>query len=214
MHDDALYIIKGIDDLQEDLLQVLIDQLGCAHEHYVTRHFTDDLVILQVMQNGGIGIIFRITAAHLLKLLFQPQHLFLGIAEAGELCRRLQSKDRRAQAGLDIDVFDHHTGRLRDVKTLSGGESFLGALSLALGLSDVIQRCAGGVAVETVFIDEGFGSLDSNALEQVLRVLMTLSEGQRQIGIISHVAELQERIDRQIVVHRERIGSSAEIIKA
>ena len=131
-----------------------------------------------------------------------------------ELCRRLQSKDRRAQAGLDIDVFDHHTGRLRDVKTLSGGESFLGALSLALGLSDVIQRCAGGVAVETVFIDEGFGSLDSNALEQVLRVLMTLSEGQRQIGIISHVAELQERIDRQIVVHRERIGSSAEIIKA
>lgn len=140
----------------------------------------------------------------------------LRIMSAGryELCRRLQSKDRRAQAGLDLDVLDHHTGRLRDVKTLSGGESFLGALSLALGLSDVIQRCAGGVSVETVFIDEGFGSLDSNALEQVLRVLMTLSEGQRQIGIISHVAELQERIDRQIVVHRERIGSSAEIITA
>lgn len=129
-----------------------------------------------------------------------------------ELCRRLQAKDRRAQAGLDLDVLDHHTGRLRDVKTLSGGESFLGALSLALGLSDVIQRCAGGVSVETVFIDEGFGSLDSSALEQVLRVLMTLSEGQRQIGIISHVAELQERIDRQIVVHRERFGSSAEIL--
>ena len=140
----------------------------------------------------------------------------LRIMSAGryELCRRLQSKDRRGQAGLDLDVLDHHTGRLRDVKTLSGGESFLGALSLALGLSDVIQRCAGGVSVETVFIDEGFGSLDSNALEQVLRVLMTLSEGQRQIGIISHVAELQERIDRQIVVHRERIGSSAEIITA
>ncbi|MDO5548507.1 MAG: SMC family ATPase [Eubacteriales bacterium] len=129
-----------------------------------------------------------------------------------ELCRRLRSKDRRAQAGLDIDVLDHHTGRLRDVKTLSGGESFLGALSLALGLSDVIQSYAGGVSVETVFIDEGFGSLDSNALEQVLGVLTALSGDRRQIGIISHVAELQERIDRQIVVHRGRAGSKATLM--
>jgi exonuclease SbcC len=129
-----------------------------------------------------------------------------------ELCRRLHSKDRRAQTGLDIDVLDHHTGRLRDVKTLSGGESFLGALSLALGLSDVIQSYSGGVSVETVFLDEGFGSLDSNALEQVLRVLSTLSGDQRQIGIISHVAELQERIDRQIVVHRGRAGSRIELV--
>lgn len=128
-----------------------------------------------------------------------------------ELCRRLRAKDRRVQTGLDIDVLDHHTGRLRDVKTLSGGESFLGALSLALGLSDVIQSYAGGVSVETVFIDEGFGSLDSNALEQVLSVLTSLSGDQRQIGVISHVTELQERIDRQIVVHRGRMGSKAEL---
>ncbi|MGN1014009.1 MAG: SbcC/MukB-like Walker B domain-containing protein [Butyricicoccus sp.] len=129
-----------------------------------------------------------------------------------ELKRREQVLDLRSQTGLDMDVLDHHTGRRRDVKTLSGGESFLGALSLALGLSDVIQSHAGGIAVETVFIDEGFGSLDSASLEQVLSVLTALSGDQRQIGIISHVAELQERIGRQIVVHRSRTGSTAQIL--
>lgn len=129
-----------------------------------------------------------------------------------ELRRRQQASDLRMQTGLDMDVLDHHTGRLRDVKTLSGGESFLGALSLALGFSDVIQSHAGGIAVETVFIDEGFGSLDSQALEQAIGVLSELSSDSRLIGIISHVAELKERIGRQIVVHRGRTGSSVELI--
>ena len=129
-----------------------------------------------------------------------------------ELRRRQQASDLRTQTGLDMDVLDHHTGRLRDVKTLSGGESFLGALSLALGFSDVIQSHAGGIAVETVFIDEGFGSLDSQALEQAIGVLVELSSDSRLVGIISHVAELKERIERQIVVHRGRTGSSVELI--
>ncbi len=129
-----------------------------------------------------------------------------------ELRRRQQAFDLRSQTGLDMDVLDHHTGRLRDVKTLSGGESFLGALSLALGFSDVIQSHAGGIAVETVFIDEGFGSLDSQALEQAIQVLAALSSDSRMIGIISHVAELKERIERQIIVHRTRTGSSVELI--
>ena len=88
----------------------------------------------------------------------------------------------------------------------------MGALSLALGFSDVIQSQAGGIAVETVFIDEGFGSLDSQALEQAIGVLTELSSDSRLIGIISHVAELKERIERQIVVHRGRTGSRVELI--
>ena len=105
---------------------------------------------------------------------------------------------------------EYDTGKCRSVKTLSGGESFLGALALALGMSDVIQSYAGGVQVETIFIDEGFGSLDSTALEQAISVLVKLTGGNRLIGIISHVTELKERIGQQIVVRRGPNGSTAQ----
>lgn len=155
----------------------------------------------------------HIQAAYFVRVLEQA-NLRLRIMTGGryELRKKMQAADLRSQTGLDIDVMDQHTGRLRDVKTLSGGESFLGALALALGLSDVIQSYAGGIVVETVFIDEGFGSLDSNALEQVLSVLTALSGDHRQIGIISHVTELQERIDNQIRVKRGRMGSTVQLV--
>lgn len=129
-----------------------------------------------------------------------------------EMQRRRKAENNRSQTGLDIDIMDYYTGKIRSVKTLSGGESFLGALALALGMSDVIQSYAGGVRVETVFIDEGFGSLDSTALEQAIDVLARLSDGDRLIGIISHVAELKDRIHRQIVVGRSASGSNAKLV--
>lgn len=129
-----------------------------------------------------------------------------------ELKRTEASEDNRSQSGLELSVTDHYNGTQRSVKTLSGGESFMASLSLALGLSDEIQSAAGGVRVDTLFVDEGFGTLDSDALELAYSALASLTEGSRLVGIISHVAELKEKIDCQIVVTKKANGGShAEI---
>ncbi len=125
-----------------------------------------------------------------------------------ELKRRGEAADLRAHSGLELDVIDHYNGSERSVKTLSGGEAFKASLALALGLSDVIQANSGGVRLDTLFVDEGFGSLDEASLEQALRILDELAGGRRLVGIISHVAELKERIDRQIVVKKDGVGGS------
>ena len=126
-----------------------------------------------------------------------------------ELCRRRASEDQRVRSGLELDVLDHYEGGRRSVKTLSGGESFQASLALALGLADEMQAHAGGRGLDALFVDEGFGSLDDEALEQAVRTLMTLAEGQRLVGIISHVAALKQRVDRQIVVTKTPGGGSA-----
>ena len=114
---------------------------------------------------------------------------------------------------LELDVIDHYNGSERSVKTLSGGESFKASLALALGLSDEIQSSAGGIRLDTMFVDEGFGSLDEESLEQAVNALVGLTQGNRLVGIISHVSELKNRIDRQIVVTKEKSGGSkAEIL--
>lgn len=111
-----------------------------------------------------------------------------------ELVRCKSSEQLRSQTGLELDVIDHYNGTTRSVKTLSGGESFKASLSLALGLSDEIQSFAGGIHLDTMFIDEGFGSLDSESLTQAIKVLSQLSQGNKLIGIISHVDELKEKL--------------------
>lgn len=130
-----------------------------------------------------------------------------------ELKRSTEAENLRSQSGLELDVIDHYNGSIRSVKTLSGGESFKASLCLALGLSDEIQSASGGVKLDTMFVDEGFGSLDEESLSQAIHTLKGLTEGNRLVGIISHVGELKRRIDRQILVTKEReVGSKAEII--
>ena len=117
--------------------------------------------------------------------------------------------NKRSQAGLELEVLDHYTGKSRSVRSLSGGEAFKASLSLALGLSDVIQAHAGGVRVDAMFIDEGFGSLDEMALENAIQLLQQLSGHDCMVGIISHVSALAERFDAQIRVEKTPCGSRA-----
>ena len=130
-----------------------------------------------------------------------------------DLIRREEALSKVGQSGLDLDVIDHYNGTTRSVKSLSGGESFKASLALALGLSDEIQSSAGGIQLDTMFIDEGFGSLDEDSLSQAMNALASLASSNKLIGIISHVGELKQKIDKQIVVKKDKTGGSkADII--
>jgi exonuclease SbcC len=129
-----------------------------------------------------------------------------------DLQRARDRADQRSAGGLDLEVFDAHTGTGRLVNTLSGGEGFLASLSLALGLADVVQSYAGGIRLETIFVDEGFGSLDDESLDLAFRALVDLQGDGRLVGIISHVQELKERIDARLEVIPGRGGSKARFV--
>ena len=128
--------------------------------------------------------------------------------EQYELRRRAEAGNQRSQSGLDLEVIDHVNGSARDVRTLSGGESFMASLALALGLSDEVQSSTAGVSLGSLFVDEGFGSLDAQALSQAIGVLSGLTQGNKLVGIISHVEELNRRIDKKIIVTKDRAGAS------
>lgn len=129
-----------------------------------------------------------------------------------QLLRKDDAGKGRSQQGLELDVFDQESGNIRSIKTLSGGESFKAALSLALGLSRMVQDYAGGIELNTLFIDEGFGSLDSQSLDQAMNCLMELHHENKLIGIISHVSDLKDRIERQLVVERKQKQSVIQTI--
>ncbi len=128
-----------------------------------------------------------------------------------DLERRKNASDQRSQSGLELDIIDHINTTRRSVNTLSGGEAFLASLALALGLSDEVQMST-GIHLDTLFVDEGFGSLDSEALNKAYLTLAGLTQGNRLVGVISHVAELKEKIDRQIVVKKDQTGQSRATI--
>lgn len=127
------------------------------------------------------------------------------------LLRKTDSDDGRKRSGLELEVLDAYTGKARSANSLSGGESFMASLSLALGLSDIVQQSAGGIRIDAMFIDEGFGSLDTEVLELAVKTLSEMAGTNRSIGIISHVSELRERIDKQVQVEKTPTGSKIKI---
>lgn len=130
-----------------------------------------------------------------------------------EMVRSTQASNQKSQSGLEINVYDHYTSSERSVKSLSGGETFMASLALALGLADEIQETVGGIRIDTLFVDEGFGSLDDDTLKRAMVELNHLTEGNRLVGIISHVSDLKNWIDKQIVVTKEmHQGSFVEIV--
>ncbi|MBQ8841533.1 MAG: SMC family ATPase, partial [Ruminiclostridium sp.] len=159
-----------------------------------------------------------VQATHFERIIHRANYR-LNIMSGGQyqLLRKTQSDNKKSQSGLELEIIDYSNGSTRDVKSLSGGESFMASLALALGLSDEIQNNASGIKIDTMFIDEGFGSLDSNSLQQAINVLSELTGEHRLVGIISHVSELQRKIDKQIVVSKEKnskngLGTKAVIV--
>ncbi|NLC34610.1 MAG: SMC family ATPase [Erysipelothrix sp.] len=145
-------------------------------------------------------------------LFYANQRLKLMSNHQYELVRRIDSKSKKAQEGLDLNIIDHHYNHERDVLTLSGGESFNTALALALGLSDAIQHHSGGVKIDALFIDEGFGSLSDDYLDSAIMTLNTVANDQRLIGVISHVKALRSAIDQQIIVTKTSEGSTIKLM--
>lgn len=170
---------------------------------------------LSATANGAISGKEKITLEAYVQAIFftriiRRANIRLMVMSSGqyELCRQTQSENRKSQSGLELDVIDHYNGSVRSVKSLSGGEAFKASLSLALGLSDEIQSSAGGIRLDTMFVDEGFGSLDEESLRQAVAALSSLSGGDRLVGIISHVPTLKERIDKQMIVTKDPVSGS------
>lgn len=150
-----------------------------------------------------------VQAAYFDKILVRANRRLLAMTDNQyELVRRGKAGNLQSKSGLDLDVLDHYNGTYRSVSTLSGGETFKASLALALGTSEEIQCSSGGIKLDAMFVDEGFGTLDDRSLNQAIETLAGLSQGDRLVGIISHVGELKERIEKQIVVVKDRTGGS------
>lgn len=193
-----------------EALQKNLARLGGAEEEYGRIKDLDNMA----SGNNSKRLVFEqyVLAGYFEKILGAANLRLQGLSGGRyELFRAAQVSDGRKKDNLEMEVMDYYTGRRRSVSTLSGGEAFKASLSLALGMSDVIQAENGGIRVDTLFIDEGFGALDGQSLEQACDILTGLAGQDRLIGIISHVQQLRERIDTQIVIERRRDGSSIRL---
>ena len=186
--------------------------LTALDEEFIVVTSLSDTANGQLTGKGRLMLETYVQMAYFDKILRRANQRFLIMSDGQyELVRR-EEIGKVGQSGLEIDVIDHYKGGRRSVSSLSGGESFMASLSLALGLSDEIQESAGGIQLDALFVDEGFGTLDENTLQLAMKALYTLSENNRLVGIISHVNELKEKIDRQIVVTKtQSAGSEIEL---
>ena len=202
--------------------QAIADALNrIAKESEQARHKADLLTHLyntvKGKQAGKVNLSFEayIQAYYFERVVEAANRRFEAMSEGRYLLRRRDdSVSISGKNALVLDVLDHYTGKLRPVSSLSGGESFKAALCLALGLSDVIQAGSGGVEIDALFVDEGFGTLDEASLDKALEVLLGLAGPGKMVGVISHVPELKDRITRQIVLKKSALGSTARIVQA
>ncbi|WP_040209628.1 AAA family ATPase [Neobacillus jeddahensis] len=206
-----LFVKKRDNEAIYHRVESLNEQMKVLEERYkLIGHLSD---IAKGQNNFRITFERYVLAAFLDDILREANGRLRKITSGRfQLLRKTDRSKGNAQSGLELLVFDQYTGQERHVKTLSGGESFKASLSLALGLADVVQNYAGGVSLETMFIDEGFGTLDPESLEQAIEALMDIQSSGRLVGIISHVPELKERIDVRLEVIADQTGSRTEFI--
>jgi len=204
--------ISNNTDTRKNIISV-VDKLSDLNQHI---SWMNELVNTMTGKNSSTGKV-------MLETYVQMNYLDRVVAYANtrymqmssgqyELKRATSNSGGRQQQGLDLNVLDHHTGKERSVNSLSGGEAFMASLCLALGLSDAVQASAGGIRLDSLFVDEGFGSLDGESLQHALRALADLTEGDRLVGVISHVSDLDEKIDKKIIVTKDDVmGSNIDI---
>lgn len=193
------------------------DELMQAEARYVWLNSLSDTVNGKVKGKEKIQLETYVQTTYFDRILERANLRLLSMTNNQyELLRRREAGKNQGQVGLELDVRDHYNSTVRSVSSLSGGESFKASLALSLGLSDEIQCSAGGIHLDTMFIDEGFGSLDDESLQQALRMLVKMAGENRLVGIISHVSDLKDKIDKQIVVKKyigeNEVTSEATII--
>lgn len=200
--------------------KIVYDKLESVYKKY--EKIEDELAIYEDLSNTANGNIkgknkleFEqyVQASYFDNVLVSANKRFSYMTDSRYLLsRKIEATKVSDKLGLELEVIDNYTGKRREITSLSGGESFKASLSLALGMSDVIQSYSGGVVVDTMFIDEGFGSLDNDSLESAMNAILMLSDSDKLIGIISHVDELKDRIDKKIVVKKTNCGSNVSVV--
>lgn len=194
---------------QKKLIQEYVRKLSAQEEHYQVIQPLSSTATGKVSGKEHVSLEIYVQMAFFDRIIAHANQR-LRIMTDGQytLLRRTEKKGGNGQDGLELDVIDHWNGTQRSVRSLSGGEAFKASLALALGLSEEIQSSAGGVQLDCMFIDEGFGSLDEYSLRQAMRSLSDLSDGDRLVGIISHVAELKAQVEKQVIVTKDQTGRS------
>lgn len=195
-------LIKQIENINQTL----------EKDEAIYQRYLDLYNVTSGKNNARVSLERYVLATYFEHMLIYANRIFKQLTQGRyQLIRKDEAEKGRKQQGLELNVFDQESGALRGIKTLSGGESFKAALSLSLGLSQMIQDYAGGIELNTLFIDEGFGSLDNQSLDQAMNCLMELHQDNKLIGIISHVSELKDRIERQIIVDRKQKQSKISL---